>query len=214
MKQEFFKTDINFMGFYNSIHSDAIGFYFESSHECFDTESECNDECKEWYETEEYESVNWRETYKNYSEKLFNDVFLPALNDAINELLISKKEYNFSKHITFNTLWSPREYNFHSDKIVVNFSKKLMNFIWNKIDKNHFNEWLLQNKKSYSGFISFFTGGLNNDKWLVPVDNWNDCQDSILIEYLLRNFDREKESYFETCIDSCLVFNNSEEKND
>lgn len=199
--QEFFKSDINFYGFYESIHSEKIDSYFEYINECED-----KSQSQEWYDTALYNSVDWHETYKKYAHELFDSVFIDALNDAINDLLVSKKTYDFSKSITFDGLYSPQYYNYSTDKIEINFSKKLMSIIWNKIDKSHFNKWLLDNYESRSGFISFFANGINNDKWLVNVNDWIDYQDSVVIQYLLRDFDRDTEASCDICIDSVLVF--------
>ena len=81
------KTNINFGGFYNSIHSDIIDIYIE-------------DMKYNW------EDVNYKATYKNYSES-----YIKVLNNILDTNLI------------FKALNSPKFYNYSTDVINVELSK-------------------------------------------------------------------------------------------
>lgn len=106
MKQEIF---INFGGFYNSIHEALIENQFEACEDCIDVEAQDRDYTKT--------QINYSIEYlKKIEQFLFNE----------------KIEVKFK----FVRIESPREYNFETDKIVVNLlknqQKSIINFVNNK----------------------------------------------------------------------------------
>lgn len=106
MKQEIF---INFGGFYNSIHDAQIEFQFEACEDSIDSEAQKRDYTK---------------TQINYSKKYLKKIEQFLFNEKIEVKL------------NFVRIESPREYNFETDKIVVNLLKKhqksIINFVNNK----------------------------------------------------------------------------------
>lgn len=106
MKQEIL---INFGGFYNSIHDAQIENQFDACEDCIDFDAQNRDYTKT--------QVNYSKKYlKKMEQFLFNEKIEVKLN--------------------FVRIKSPREYNFETDKIVVNLLKKhqksIINFVKNK----------------------------------------------------------------------------------
>lgn len=108
MKQEIL---INFGGFYNSIHEAQIESQFEACEDCIDVEAQDRDYTK---------------TQINYSKE-----YLKKMEQFLFDNKIETK-FNFVR------IESPRQYNFETDKIVVNILKKhqksIVNFVNNKFD--------------------------------------------------------------------------------
>ena len=106
MKQEIY---IHFGGFYNSIHEAQIENQFEAYEDNFDTGANERD---------------WTPTQINYSKEYLKKMERFLFNEKI--------EVKFK----FVRIESPREYNFETDKIVVNILKKqqksIINFVKNK----------------------------------------------------------------------------------
>lgn len=108
MKQEIL---VNFGGFYNSIHDAQIENQFEAYEDNIDTGA--NEDNRDYTKTQVHYS---KEYLKKMEQFLFNE----------------KIEVKFK----FVRIESPREYNFRTDKIVVNILKKyqksIINFVNNK----------------------------------------------------------------------------------
>ena len=130
MRQEIF---INFGGFYGSIHDAQIESQFEACEDCIDSEAQDRDYTKT--------QVNYSKEYlKKIEQFLFNEKIEVKLN--------------------FVRIESPREYNFETDKIVVNILKKhqktLINFV-----KNNFSNELIELVKTQTtrrdGYRPFYT---------------------------------------------------------
>ena len=110
MKQEIL---INFGGFYNSIHDAQIESQFEACEDCIDFEAQDRDYTKT--------QINYSIEYlKKMEQFLFNE----------------KIEVKFK----FVRIKSPREYNFETDKIVINILKKHQKSIINFVKNNFLNE--------------------------------------------------------------------------
>lgn len=155
---------INFGGFYHSIHSDRI-----------DSLIEMNLEWGEDLQQDGFDTVNWRETYIDYSKQ-----YVEMLNE---ELYLN---------LSFVGLNSPKFYNYTTDKIVAKVNKEdektLLEYTYN----DDFLEWANPRLTSCSGFHSFYDGikGLlkkskqdETDKevllglivdWLITKENIND----------------------------------------
>ena len=141
--QNSIETNINFGGFYNSIHSDIIESYIED------------------YEYN-WEDVNYTDTYKIYSES-----YIKVLNNILDT------------NIIFKTLNSPKFYNFTTDIINVEISKKDILKLFKYIKEEELKQEVLNHIKdistSKSGYLALY-----NYKDFFKKEN----QD-ILIECLL-----------------------------
>ena len=119
------KTTVNFGGFYNSIHSDIIENYIE--------DREYN-----------WENVNYKDTYKNYSKSYIN-----VLNNILDT------------NIIFKALNSPRYYNYSTDSIIIELSKKDILKLFKYIKKEELKLKVINIIKEAStskdGYIAFYS---------------------------------------------------------
>ena len=122
--QNLIETNINFGGFYNSIHSDAIDYSIELME-------------YSWKE------VNYISTYKNYSKN-----YIKALNNILDT------------NIIFKTLNSPKYYNYTTDFINVELSKKDILKLFKYIKEEELKEEVFNHIKecstSVDGYIVFY----------------------------------------------------------
>jgi len=87
-------------------------------------------------------NVNYKETYNSYCIE-----FLDSLNDML--------ELN----LKFIQIDSPRFYNFTTDKIEAEINESDFNKLKDTyLSDNEFIDYVNENSKSYSGFISFYNG--------------------------------------------------------
>lgn len=124
MKNLTINTNINFGGFYESIHSDIIDTYIEMM--------EYN-----------WEDVNYISTFEIYSKD-----YIKVLNNKLDT------------NISFKALVSPKFYNFSTDKINVDISKKdilkLFQYVRNEDLKQEVFNIIKKSSTSKDGYIAFY----------------------------------------------------------
>ena len=122
--QNLIKTTVNFGGFYNSIHSDIIDIYIE--------DMEYN-----------WEAVDYKETYKIYSES-----YIKVLNNILDT------------NIIFKALNSPKYYNYSTDIINVEISKKdilkLFKYVKDEELKQEVFNIIKDASTSKGGYVAFY----------------------------------------------------------
>jgi len=125
-------TQIEFGGFYNSIHSDNIDFFIDNEVE---------------YENLNIDKIDYKKTYQNY------------INDYVNELEnYILHEYNIEIDFKNISLDSPKYYNYSTDVIKTNVSfTQILNLNNKLLQLDQFNKYLKDHTKSYDGFMSFYT---------------------------------------------------------
>jgi len=155
---KYIKFYIPFEGFYYSIYDSIIDDILES-------------EISEGYLTEEQaENINYTNLHLELSKHIF-DCILELFNDEFN--LFTDNNY-----ITFEGLYSPKYYNFSTDKIKAIISTEIYLTLLNKFENNNsFINYVNEVSKSRDGFASFYEG-INEVK----------KESSIFLEYLFQWF--------------------------
>ena len=151
MKQSNTKTlvKIPFSGFYNSIHDSIIDSALEYKAECYADSEKANDIILDVLNINHYDKIK---------EELSN-VFV----ESINELFWY--EYDINLDLEFDSLKSPRFYNYSTDEIYCYIDNDKINELIALLDnENDFIEVLKDKYKSRDGFIVF-------DSTLQAVDN-------------------------------------------
>lgn len=148
--QKVYQTNVNFGGFYNSIHSVIIDDYIE---------------IMEY----DWEKVNYKSTYKIYSED-----YIKVLNNKLDTEII------------FKELISPKYYNYVTDNIIVELSKKDILKLFKYIKEEELKEEVYNLIKDittfWSGYIAFY-----NYKDFFKKDNLDlllECMLEIIVEHL------------------------------
>jgi hypothetical protein len=152
------KFYIPFGGFYHSIYDSIIDDILEN-------------EIEEGYLTEkQVDEINYTNLHLKLSEHIF-DCILELFNDEFD--LFTDNDY-----ITFDGLYSPKYYNYSTDKIKAIISPEIYLTLLNKFENNNsFVNYVNESSKSRDGFVSFYEG-INQVK----------KESSIFLEYLFQWF--------------------------
>ena len=166
---------IPFSGFYNSIHNDNIdNEIYSSMFTDYETE-ENNDNLSNYA----YDLINWRDVYNDYAKEYCKQF-----------------AERFNLKLTFESLQSPREYNFNTDRI---FAHIEYNDVLNLLNVKDIGLFLEKHARemftSRNGFMSFYnpdytSWGLLSEwdcnqlycllmAWLEckhEVIEWNECE--------------------------------------
>lgn len=152
MVQVMKKVVIPFAGFYCTEYDEALNYQLEQ-----------DSEHTELTPDELDERVNWKATHQKVAESYATQ-------------WLSDMEWEGAR---FHGLWSPREYNFESDEIIVevpvHYLKKLEKFV----ETEEFQKWLIDTYTSRDGFMSFVS--TNVDLW--PED-YTQKEYSVILQYV------------------------------
>jgi len=156
-------TNINFMGFYNSIHSDNV----DHAIECYFSDEDGNFNYDDVEDQIEYDVIhnNYMEFFCNKFEEWVKNKY-PLTPSFCNLKLISPKFYNYSTDVINCEMQE-------SDVIsMINFFK----------DDQEFLSFLKDRTKSYDGYISFYT-------FESALSNKDDILSDYILEFLVRKFE-------------------------
>jgi hypothetical protein len=144
---------------------------------------ECDAEEGMIEEGKTYDSYNWN--YADYHNRVATACVSPV-EDQLNEL-------DLGIAIKFQSLYSPRQYNFSNDSINVAYTleddslAKIVGYI--KDNREEFDTYVKDNCTSYDGFISFYSN--DSSVWLNEYVNREDSEMSTvfghLLEFILKN---------------------------
>ena len=169
-------STIPFSGFYNSIHDSEIDSYIEQEQEYAEDQNE-----KLYFDPD---SLNYSGIYTGYA-KAYTSEFIKLINYETGITLDAK----------FESLESPREYNFTTDRIFIEFDnlKPICDlFAW--INSNHagaLNKYISEHFSSYDGFISYYPNNL--EAWPTDLNEWDYNQIGALFGALFEIFDESDE---------------------
>ena len=161
-------VQIPFSGFYESIHNSNIDYYLDN--QVFtDYATGCTNNDKLSYRA--YDAINWPELYLDYAREY-------AANFA----------YKFNINMQFESMTSPREYNFSTDRIFCEISESEVLRLFNATCKDTLARLAREAFTSRDGFISFY-----NPDFLTwgEVLSWDHNQLLILIESFINDDDYE-----------------------
>ena len=152
------KFYVPFEGFYYSVYNSIVDVIIES-------------QISEGYLTKkETENINYTNLHTELSQHIF-DCILELFNDEFD--LFTDNDY-----ITFDGLYSPKYYNYSTDKIKAIISPEIYSTLLNKFEDNKvFIDYVNESSKSRDGFASFYEG-INEVK----------KESSIFLEYLFQWF--------------------------
>jgi hypothetical protein len=155
------KSTIPFSGFYETIHNAAIDRTIDSLF---------NDDAL-LYRFYGEDCINYGEMYKEYARH-----YVKAFAEKTKLPVI------------FDELVSPREYNFHTDRIFVQISPGFVKGLFTIVDKDVLRQCIKEEYTSCEGFISYYSPNL--DDW-PDVTEWDHNQIETLISVAV-DFDEEQ----------------------
>lgn len=161
------RTTIPFSGFYESDHS----WHLDHALEAFAQDPNGNDYPDAWNneETNLYNLVSWKQAHEEYA-RLYADLFMEYLQAET-----GCKKFRWK----FEELDSPREYNFTTDRILVDIPRRAVRELFKLCDKDILTKVAADRHTSRSGFISFY-----KPDWKTwgSVDHWDLNRLGTLIE--------------------------------
>lgn len=196
------KTLINipFMGFYNSLLEGEIDHAIRS-------ESEYQEQELDGIPASEFSEILYR--YADFS-KCRNEIAKKYV-DHFSNLLSEHLEFDGGIELEFESMTSPREYNFSTDRIFAYIPESTIKELFDCVNVNSLQETINLHLKSRSGFISFYSEFV--DDWKEkPLNTW-DCNElSMLLFCILEEIDdhdlsiyyrmsEDVYSAFQNCVD-------------
>tara|TARA_R110001592_G_scaffold289819_1_gene558952 strand:+ start:1250 stop:1849 length:600 start_codon:yes stop_codon:yes gene_type:complete len=129
------KFNLEFGGFYHSLHEDIID---DAIRNLFQDDIDFDS----FYESDEYESIDWNSVHNQYCK-----IYIDILN------------HELDLNLKFIKLNSPRFYNFETDKIEAEISGKEFNKLKSEyLNSKEFIDYVNDISKSRDGFCSFYDG--------------------------------------------------------
>jgi len=159
-----------FSGFYNSLHDSEIDSTIEQMFSDRDTGCERN----EGLESALFVKCDFRQVHENYAR---------AYAEAFGQ------EFEVAG-LKFESMSSPKYYNFETDRIFATVTKKELARIYRKVSRADLAALVAEKFTSRSGFISFYPADLA--EW-GPVNTWDHNQYGTLLEALARQESRTGE---------------------
>jgi hypothetical protein len=153
----------------------------------------------------ENDGLTWEEADKRYDYQ--------RARLAITQAWMNAFVWEFDIKLKFESIQSPREYNFTTDRLFVQLpltEAERMAAVLKDADgewNDSFKHVLGKMFTSYDGFYSFYPNNPNEGEWLMPLDQWDHNQMQALIAAYLyergeadepwRYIDLDPDRYFE-----------------
>lgn len=171
-----------FQGFYESIHRSKI-----DDAESSVIQDENGDPIPELADIM-WQNLNYRKVWEGYA-KIYCDNF--------GEL--------YKIPVRFESLNSPREYNFTTDRIYAYISLSTVKRIRDLTPESTLADTIRQRFTSRDGFSSFYSNDLQSEEWQVPMQDWDANMVSTLLEaYLFQEYSDDEISQHEwDMVDDC-----------
>lgn len=170
------ELNLGFGGFYYSVHSDIVDSWVESN---FDEDGTLTEE-------EYYDSIDYQKVHKDYCKHYVSYLFDYILDTK--GVKLTTKQSNID-------MWSPREYNFSTDVIVLkevsSSTVKNLTTLFNMyLEDKEFRDSIKDKTTSRSGYIPFY-------KYEDVVDK-KELQVSLefLLEFIADEFNDEVEELY------------------
>ena len=148
---------IPFSGFYDSIHAQAFDDELERA---FSDSSGC--EVRHGLVNVAYDAMNWRDAFDDYAKEYAGQFAHAA-----------------GVKLKFESLDSPLEYNFSTDRIFCEISLEEVKRLYKTVDRDKLAALVKRDYTSRDGFVSFYSNVL--DDW-GDVETWDHNQLSTLLE--------------------------------
>ena len=148
-----------FSGFYESIHNSLLDDEL-NMHMFTDYATGCTN--NEGLSQLAYDGCNWSDVFNGYAEEYTKNL-----------------AHEFKIKMTFESLQSPKEYNFTTDRIFANISYEELKRIYDACNKTNFNKLAVDTFTSRDGFNSFYNPAI--ETW-GPLNTWDHNQLACLLE--------------------------------
>jgi hypothetical protein len=126
------------------------------------------------------------------------------LREAYAQKYTKEFAYEASIDMTFDSMTSPKYYNFETDRIFCNIELSEVKRISSLVKRDTLAKVIKDSFTSYDGFHSFYDNKLEN--WDTDFSNW-DCNEigALIDAYIIDNFDNPNIEY--SVIENIEVYN-------
>jgi hypothetical protein len=193
--------NLPFAGFYGSNYSEAIDY--EEERECeYMEEKQSEDGIPEdqhltasEFSEAFYDAATYSDAYKAVAVD-----YVQAFQDYFNE------KSGLGITLTFESMTSPREYNFETDRVFAYISQVDLEAIRSALLPGSFENTVAERFTSRSGFISFYSTDV--DEWnSKPIEEWDHNElSTILHAYIAQEFseDLDHEVFYRMADGECF----------
>lgn len=190
-----------FPGFYESMLSGAI-----DNAENNEAENSAEKEESAEYYPETYQPEQLRLSAAEYGEILFDCMdYSAAYREMAADYAAAFDQWAADNletapgSFTFESMDSPREYNFTTDRVYVTVPLAVMESLFNRVDREKLAETISQRHSSRSGFISFYANDL--ESWLEkPLEEFDHNEyGTLLVAAMAAAVDNESDLNWQLC---------------
>lgn len=160
---------IPFAGFYYSVHDSELDCALEQMFSNYET-----GDAIDGLVSHASDACDWSQVFKEYAQE-YTENF--------------GKEFGIHT-LKFESLESPKYYNFSTDRIFAHVDYEELQRIYNEVDKDELAIAIKDKFTSRSGFISFYANSI--EEW-GPFEDWDFNQYGTLIEVFVGELDGYKE---------------------
>jgi hypothetical protein len=169
-------VNIPFHGFYETIHDSQIqgAVYDEVAYQLFEESFDLLDD----EQSEKVTDWVWDNIHKEEWDKIKLD-YCKKFIEAFGQ------EYDLNS-IELESLTSPREYNFETDRIFANVELSELRDLLDNVSYAGFSDWLYERMMPRDGFIPFYSN--NFSEW-GHSSNWDANQWGLILEFYTQDDD-------------------------
>lgn len=184
---QFLSVKIPFSGFYESTHDALLNNWLDYEQEALMSEHDCTLEQVQELSELFYQEINWKAVHTEYAkayvkevEKLIADASRKYKEDSTGKRYLSEA---FNVSIEFESLESPKYYNYETDCIYGKISTNDIKIMLAELDADEWREFVKERCSHRSGFISFYPSDF--DAWDKDISTWGEARLGMVLELYL-----------------------------
>lgn len=149
-KPKMILTTVPFSGFYESLHSEEIELQFRREFENDSGDLPDRDSCRRAFDKIEF-ATNLGDVESVYARE-----YVAAFARELGDMLGQPRGKVNKPVLQFESMSSPREYNFTTDRIFAEIPLAVLRLIYKRVDKDSLAAAIKERFTSRSGFISYY----------------------------------------------------------
>lgn len=195
-------TAVPFMGFYESLYSDIIETATTPDETDIAAMYGYSGDNPEQFLSDNNITFDYNKTEKWQEKQNFD---YNAMCNKIATMYVEELAELTGVNLVFESLRSPREYNFSTDTIYAHIDNRTVRKLFAQaIDKlDIFQEVINERHTSRSGFISFYSNNIND--WIKkPCNKYDHNEIETLLHVLLKDYDNWEEDIYQKVYERCI----------
>lgn len=178
---------IPFSGFYESSHEAMFDGWLDYEIDVLNDEHELTQEDKDKLTEMFSDAIDWKKAHELYAKEYCKQLVAYIANESREYKEDSTgKQYlsaPFELELEFETLESPKYYNYGTDCIYGKIPLEQLQYMLNEIPDKEWREYVKRKCTSYSGFHSFYSPDF--DEWEKDLSEWGEARLGMVLEAYL-----------------------------